>query len=137
MKPYHPQAALVPLLITLFLPLAVAQETPDPAPTNAPASEPAASDSQAEADPEEIFRLPEAEVNAERDTPELITREEMDRDGVNDLWEAVQYTPGVLLTGGGRRNESNFMVRGYGADSVPIFVDGILMANPYRGDKAR
>jgi iron complex outermembrane receptor protein len=82
----------------------------------------------------EVFRLPEAEVSAERDTPELITREEMERDGANDLWEAVRYTPGVILSGGGRRNDSNFTVRGFGADSVPVFVDGILMANPYRGE---
>jgi iron complex outermembrane receptor protein len=82
----------------------------------------------------EIYILPEAEVSAERDTPELITREEMDRDGAADLWEAVQYTPGVILSGGGRRNDSAFSVRGYGADSVPVYVDGIVMANPYRGE---
>jgi iron complex outermembrane receptor protein len=82
----------------------------------------------------EIFVLPEAEVSAERDTPELVTREEMDRDGASDLWEAVRYTPGVILSGGGRRDDSGFSVRGYGADSVPIYVDGIVMANPYRGE---
>jgi iron complex outermembrane receptor protein len=83
---------------------------------------------------EAVYRLPEAEVSAERDTPELVTREEMERDGAGDLWEAVRYTPGVILSGGGRRNDSNFTVRGFGADSVPVFVDGILMANPYRGE---
>ncbi|MDR1411253.1 MAG: TonB-dependent receptor [Spirochaetaceae bacterium] len=83
---------------------------------------------------DELYILPEAEVSAERDTPELITREEMDRDGAADLWEAVQYTPGVILSGGGRRNDSAFSVRGYGADSVPVYVDGIVMANPYRGE---
>jgi iron complex outermembrane receptor protein len=82
----------------------------------------------------DVYRLPEAEVSAERDTPELITREEMERDGSNDLWEAVRYTPGVILSGGGRRNDSSFSVRGFGADSVPVFVDGIHLANPYRGE---
>jgi iron complex outermembrane receptor protein len=81
-----------------------------------------------------VYILPEAEVSAEQDTPERITREEMDRDGAADLWEAVQYTPGVIRSGGGRRNDSNFSIRGYGTDSVPIYVDGILMANPYRGE---
>ncbi|MDR0629800.1 MAG: TonB-dependent receptor plug domain-containing protein [Treponema sp.] len=81
-----------------------------------------------------LYVLPEAEVSAEQDTPDRITREEMDRDGASDLWEAVRYTPGVILSGGGRRNDSNFSVRGYGTDSVPIYVDGILMANPYRGE---
>ena len=89
----------------------------------------------AEASPDdEIFVLPEAEVSAVRDTPELITREEMDRDGAADLWEAVRYTPGVILSGGGRRNDSNFSVRSYGVDSVPVYVDGIPLANPYRGE---
>ncbi|MDR2394877.1 MAG: TonB-dependent receptor [Treponema sp.] len=83
---------------------------------------------------EDIYVLPEAEVSAEQDTPERITREEMDRDGAGDLWEAVQYTPGVIRSGGGRRNDSNFSVRGYSSDAVPVYVDGILMANPYRGE---
>jgi iron complex outermembrane receptor protein len=82
----------------------------------------------------EAFRLPEAAVSADRDTPELITREEMDRNEANDLWEAARNTPGVILSGGGRRNDSNFTVRGFGTDSVPVFVDGILLANPYRGE---
>ncbi|WP_043923280.1 TonB-dependent receptor [Leadbettera azotonutricia] len=83
---------------------------------------------------DEVFRLPEAEVTADRDTPELVTREEMDREGANDLWEAVKSVPGVILSGGGRRNDSNFSVRGFGSDSVPVFVDGIIAANPYRGE---
>ncbi|MDR1301760.1 MAG: TonB-dependent receptor [Treponema sp.] len=83
---------------------------------------------------DDLFVLPEAEVSAAQDTPDVITREEMDRDNAGDLWEAVQYTPGVVLSGGGRRNDSSFSVRGYGADSVPIYVDGIVMANPYRGE---
>jgi iron complex outermembrane receptor protein len=78
--------------------------------------------------------LPEAGVEVERDTPEHITQEEMQRDGAADLWEAVRYVPGVILSGGGRRNDSNFSVRGFGADSVPVFIDGIVMGNPYRGE---
>jgi iron complex outermembrane receptor protein len=58
----------------------------------------------------------------------------MDRDGAADLWEAVRAVPGVILSGGGRRGDSNFKVRGYGSQDVPIFVDGVLAANPYRGE---
>ncbi|MDR1899361.1 MAG: TonB-dependent receptor plug domain-containing protein, partial [Treponema sp.] len=72
----------------------------------------------------EAYRLPETEVSAETDTPEYVSREEMDRDGARDLQEAVRYVPGVILSGGGRRNDSNFTIRGFGIDSVPIFVDG-------------
>ncbi|MDR3337574.1 MAG: TonB-dependent receptor plug domain-containing protein, partial [Treponema sp.] len=91
----------------------------------------------AEPDPvggEDVFILPEVEVSAVRDSPEVITQEEMEREGANDLWEAVQHVPGVILSGGGRRNDSNFTVRGYGADSVPVYVDGVPAANPYRGE---
>jgi iron complex outermembrane receptor protein len=81
-----------------------------------------------------VFVLPEADVSADLDTPERITRDEMERYDAQDLWEAVRQVPGVLLTGGGRRNDSNFTVRGFGPDSVPIFIDGIVAANTYRGE---
>jgi iron complex outermembrane receptor protein len=83
--------------------------------------------------------LEEIEVTSQKETGEYISQERMEREGAENLWEAVRYTPGVLLSSGGRRGESNFTIRGFGGDSVPIFVDGILMANPYRveGDAAR
>jgi iron complex outermembrane receptor protein len=96
---------------------------------------------ESDAHDDEIFLLPGIEVTAERETVTgaQITQEEMRRDGARDLWEAVRYTPGVMLSGGGARNESNFTIRGFGPDRVPVFVDGVLMANPYRrvGDAAR
>jgi iron complex outermembrane receptor protein len=102
--------------------------------------EPAAADSAAAAAEEAaalempVYTLPEAAIDADRDSPNLITREELERYGAQDLWEAVRQVPGVLLSGGGRRNDSNFTVRGFGPDSVPIFVDGIVAANTYRGE---
>ena len=88
---------------------------------------------------DEVFLLPGVEVTANRETGDQITQEDMRRDGAKDLWEALRYTPGVILSGGGARNESNFRIRGYGPDSVPILVDGVQIANPYRreGDAAR
>jgi len=88
---------------------------------------------------DEIFLLPGIEVTAVKETGDQITQEDIRRDGAKDLWEVMRYTPGVILSGGGARNESNFRIRGYGPDSVPIFVDGVQMANPYRreGDAAR
>jgi len=79
------------------------------------------------------------EVTAAKVVRERIEQEDMRREGARDLREALQYLPGVTFTGGGSRNESNFRLRGFGADSVPIYVDGIEMANPYRreGDAAR
>ena len=83
---------------------------------------------------DEFIILPEVEVSAERDTPETVTREDMDRAGARDLWEAVRGVPGVILNTGGRRNDSSFTIRGYGADSVPIYVDGVPVGNPFRGE---
>ena len=89
---------------------------------------------------DDTFLMPGMEVTAAREkTGDLITQEDMRRDGAKDLWEAVRHTPGVILSGGGTRNESNFRIRGYGPNSVPIIVDGVQVANPYRreGDAAR
>jgi iron complex outermembrane receptor protein len=88
---------------------------------------------------EEAITLEEIEVLAVKQTGDLITQEDMQRDGAKDLWEAVRYIPGVILSGGGARNDSNFTIRGFGVDSIPIIVDGIIVANPYRGtgDAAR
>jgi iron complex outermembrane receptor protein len=83
---------------------------------------------------DEIFLMPSIEVIADKETGDQITQEDMRRDGAKDLWEAVRYTPGVILSGGGARNESNFRIRGYGPNSVPIFVDGVVTANPCRGE---
>lgn len=83
---------------------------------------------------DEVYRLPETEVTETRDNPNRVTQEDLERDNAADLWEAVRYIPGVILSGGGRRGDSNFTVRGYGAEDVPIFVDGVVMANPYRGE---
>ena len=78
--------------------------------------------------------LDEVEVKARPKTSDSVTQEEMQRDDAKDLWEAVQHVPGVLQSGGGPRNASNFSVRGFGADSVPILVDGIVLASPFRGE---
>ena len=95
-----------------------------------------------DADEDEPIYMPAIEVTAAKetkDTGERIDQEDMKREGARDLREALQYMPGVTFTGGGARNESNFRLRGFGVDSVPIIVDGITMANPYRreGDAAR
>ncbi len=68
------------------------------------------------------------------ETGDVITQDDMQRDDAHDLWEAVRYTPGITLSAGGRRNESSFSVRGFSADSVPLFVDGVSVANPYKGN---
>ena len=82
---------------------------------------------------EEAVRLPGAEVSAEKETTEHITREQMNARGDTDLWQAMRYIPGVLLTGGTNRNESAFTLRGQRATDVPLYIDGIPWIDPSRG----
>jgi iron complex outermembrane receptor protein len=106
----------------------------EPEPAQAVIHQPeAAASTPVEADPA-VIHLPEAAVTEKKETSDIITAADMERDNSADLWEAVRYTPGVILSGGGRRNDSSFTVRGFGADSVPLFVDGIYVANTYRGE---
>jgi iron complex outermembrane receptor protein len=87
------------------------------------------------AEEEDVVRLPDVEVNAKKETTEYITQEQMEREGSEDLWEALRHTPGVIRDGGGgMRNESNFTVRGFDEMLMPVFIDGVPMAMPYRGD---
>jgi iron complex outermembrane receptor protein len=72
--------------------------------------------------------------NTEKKTPNTVTGEDMEKNNANDLQQAVQYVPGVVLTGGGNRNDSNFTVRGFGSDSVPIYLDGVPVSDPYKGE---
>lgn len=67
-----------------------------------------------------------------------ITREEIDRTESKNLWDALRWTPGIMLTDGGSRGDSSFTVRGFDSSTVPIIIDGISITNPFngRGDSA-
>ena len=79
--------------------------------------------------------LPEVEVTERKETAEYVTREVMEREGSADLWEALRNVPGVIRDGGGgMRNESNFTVRGMDERMTPVFIDGVPLAAPYRGE---
>jgi iron complex outermembrane receptor protein len=75
-----------------------------------------------------------AEEPEQADAANVVTRDEMDREGSRDLWQAVRNVPGITLSGGGPRNDAGISVRGFDSASVPVFVDGVTQANPYRGD---
>ena len=84
---------------------------------------------------EDIIVLPEVEVTERKETAEYVTREVMEREGSADLWEALRNVPGVIRDGGGgMRNESNFTVRGMDERMTPVFIDGVPLAAPYRGE---
>ena len=74
------------------------------------------------------------EKKEKKGTSEYITKEEIEIKGSKNLWEIMGTLPGVIRTGGGERNESNFRLRGFDAKRVPIYIDGVSQAIPYRGD---
>ncbi|GHV80659.1 TonB-dependent receptor [Spirochaetia bacterium] len=83
---------------------------------------------------QDVIVLPSAEITGDRESSDRITAEDIERDNSADLWEAVRYTPGIILNGGGRRGDSTFKVRGFDVDSMPVFIDGVYTANTYRGE---
>jgi iron complex outermembrane receptor protein len=84
---------------------------------------------------EGIITLPEAAITEKKDTTEYITQETLEREDSWDLWEALRNVPGVMRDGGGgKRNESNFSIRGMDEKLLPVFIDGIPVSAPYRGE---
>ncbi len=82
----------------------------------------------------EAYYLEDIEVIAKPDTTEYITQEQISLTGADNLWEIMGTVPGVTLTGGTQRNESNFRLRGYDASRVTVYINGVPQAVPYRGD---
>jgi iron complex outermembrane receptor protein len=84
--------------------------------------------------PEDIIYLEAIDVMEKKETTEYITQEQIQLHGTDNLWEIMGTIPGVTLTGGSQRNESNFRLRGFDAARVPVYIDGVSQAVPYRGD---
>jgi iron complex outermembrane receptor protein len=90
---------------------------------------------QDEADGMETILLPEAEVSEEKENVNRVTREQMEREGSADLWEALRNVPGVIRSGGGgEENEGGFRVRGFDSSRMPVFIDDVPFESPYRGN---
>jgi len=84
---------------------------------------------------EEIIVLPEAEVTGERERANVVTQEEMEKEGSADIWEALRNVPGLIRSGGGGTdNESSFRVRGFDSSRFPVFLDGVPLTSPYWGN---
>lgn len=62
-----------------------------------------------------------------------ITREDIDKTGAKNLWEAIRYTPGVTLTDGGARGDASFSIRGFESSKIPVIIDGISVTSPFNG----
>jgi iron complex outermembrane receptor protein len=98
------------------------------------ASDDGKTDRDAEAIQLDDIVVEERKENENNRASQFITKEEIEMKGSENLWEIMGTLPGVILTGGGERNESNFRLRGFDAKRVPIYIDGVSQAIPYRGD---
>jgi iron complex outermembrane receptor protein len=82
----------------------------------------------------EVVELPAAEVVEEFINPNSVSREQMDREGSLDLWEALRNVPGVIRSSGSDDGGEGFRVRGFDSSRMPVFIDGVPFESPYKGD---
>ncbi|MBN6061820.1 TonB-dependent receptor [Aggregatibacter actinomycetemcomitans] len=86
---------------------------------------------------EEVFALGQIEVIADKSTDlstARIDQAELQKNNQTNVAEVAKTTPGVFLDRSGARNEYNLSVRGFKANRVPVFIDGIPVYVPYDGN---
>ncbi|MDR2401184.1 MAG: TonB-dependent receptor [Deferribacteraceae bacterium] len=83
----------------------------------------------------EIFEMEPIEVVGERQkySGVEITREDMEKTGVQDLRQALNRVPGITISEGNARGESSFNIRGFDSSYIPVIVDGISITSPFNG----
>lgn len=89
--------------------------------------------------PSEVFELGSIEITAKSESaqPTFVTRvdkEDWQAYQAQDVAEALRREPGVTLTSGGRRAESQLYIRGFDARQITLNVDGIPVYVPYDGN---
>lgn len=89
----------------------------------------------------QVFELGQVEVVSSVDGVQksdtnvvVIDAEKMQKDEIKRLSQVAYSTPGVYVDKKGPRAEQNFMVRGFDARRVPLFIDGIPVYIPYDGN---
>jgi iron complex outermembrane receptor protein len=83
---------------------------------------------------DDVIVLPPAEIVEEQEHPNRVTKEQMEREGSSDLWEALRNVPGLIRSGGSEDGGDSFRVRGFDSSRMPVFIDGVPFESPYRGD---
>ena len=87
-----------------------------------------------------VFELGEIEVNAQGEAqsdPPFVMRvdkEHMEQFQALNISDALRNEPGITLTSGGRRAESQLYIRGFDARQITLNVDGIPVYVPYDGN---
>lgn len=73
----------------------------------------------------------EQNVNDVSASVETVSSKDIDRTLSKNLYDAVQYTPGVEATTSGRFGISGFNIRGMEGDRVKVVIDGVQQATPF------
>lgn len=84
----------------------------------------------------DVFTLGQIEVTAksENRTAQVISDDDIRRQGATNVGEAVQYSPGIVIENGGRRAETKVNIRGFDSRQVTLNLDGIPIHVPYDGN---
>ncbi|OOF58274.1 TonB-dependent receptor plug domain-containing protein [Rodentibacter genomosp. 2] len=84
-----------------------------------------------------VFTLGQIEVIGENSTDLSTVRiEQADLQKNNQVYmsDVAKSIPGVFLDRSGARNEHNLILRGFTANRVPVFIDGVPVYVPYDGN---
>lgn len=73
----------------------------------------------------------EQNINDVSASVESVSSKDIERSLSKDLYDAVQYTPGVEATTSGRFGISGFNIRGMEGDRVKIVIDGVQQTTPF------
>ncbi|EDP60903.1 TonB-dependent hemoglobin/transferrin/lactoferrin family receptor [Vibrio sp. AND4] len=73
----------------------------------------------------------EQNVNDVSASVESVSSKDIERTLSKNLYDAVQYTPGVEATTSGRFGISGFNIRGMEGDRVKVVIDGVEQATPF------
>lgn len=85
---------------------------------------------------EQVFQLGEITVKGAHSQASgtFVHSDDIRRQGMTDVGEAVQHEPGVVIESGGRRAETKVNIRGFDSRQVTLNIDGVPVYIPYDGN---
>lgn len=87
-----------------------------------------------------VFDLGQVDIKAQQNTPQgdpsatVISAATLRDRNQQNLAEALQDVPGVTLSSGGQRNESQVYIRGFDSTQTTLNIDGVPVYVPYDGN---
>jgi len=84
-----------------------------------------------------VYNLGEILIHTQADAEKTmtsvveVTAEEIEKTGAKTVAEALDFTPGIRFSIGGRKNEGNVFLRGFRQDRFLVMLNGIPIGAPY------